>query len=212
MKTIYITLTLLLLTTLVKAQNPIIPLYQGNTKNVENAYYKDVDSLHNQYVGTWLFTNGNDSLKIVFRKRTMINIEGYLANYFIDELIGEYQYIENGIKKVNTLENIDQKLIGDSDYNLYAYSLMWPNTYPQCDECAVDEKRMVMAINEQSKRHLTGLSDQFVIRRYFDNEIEKLKVWFILSGNGIVLDENTGELSDETGFSLPYGEYTLTKQ
>jgi hypothetical protein len=142
----------------------------------------------------------------------MVYTSSHFANFYNDVLIGEYQYIENGLEKVNTLANINQEYSDDSDYNLYGFSLRWKNTYPKCNECDANEKRLVMAINEPSRRHLSGLSNNFTLRRYFVNGVEKLKIWFPLVGNGLVTDDNTEELSDVNSFSLPYGEYILTKQ
>lgn len=194
------------------AQTPILPMYSGDIRNVENAYYKDINNVHDQYVGTWLYTNGNTSLKIILRKRVMVYTSSHLANFYIDALIGEYQYIENGLEKVNTLNTISEEYSDISNHNLYAFSLMHKSVYPKCNECANNEKRLVMAFNEPSRRHLSGLSDNFIMRRYFVNGVEKLKVWFPYTGNGLVSDDNTGELSDINSFSLPYGEYILTKQ
>jgi hypothetical protein len=47
--------------------------------------YKDIDNFHGQFVGTWLYTNGTTSIKVVFEKRDMI----YLSPpnpYYIDFL------------------------------------------------------------------------------------------------------------------------------
>ena len=56
-----------------KAQTPILPLYDDSLHfgDVSNAYYKDVDNFHGQFVGTWLYTNGYTTIKVVFEKRDM---------------------------------------------------------------------------------------------------------------------------------------------
>ena len=195
------------------AQSPIITLYNsGEYGEIENAYYKDLDSIHNKYEGTWLYTNNTDTLKVKLRKRLMVYTSNHSNNFYEDELIGEYQYIENGIEKVNTLDNFMTEYEDCSDYNLYAYTLQRKNSIPKCNECADDEKRLVLAINEPSLRHLSGLRDEFILRHYVENGVEKLKVWFHFYAGNIVANKDTHELSDINSFSVPYGEYTLTKQ
>lgn len=53
-----------------KAQFNIIPRYDETQSygKIKNAYYKDVDNQLNPYVGTWLYANGTDTLKIILRK------------------------------------------------------------------------------------------------------------------------------------------------
>ena len=98
MKKIITTITLLLGFTLCKAQlveQTIIPLENLRGQSAGNVYYKDVHNLLNPFVGTWLYTNGTTSLKLVLRK-----IIGHDNDYNIkDILVGEYEYIENGVSK-----------------------------------------------------------------------------------------------------------------
>jgi len=216
MKKVYILIFALIWFTLCKAQSPILPLYNNsNFGNVENAYYKDINNVHNQYVGTWLYVNGNTSLKIILKKKEIFHVVGHITNptpdFYTDAIVGEYQYIENGVEKINTLPNITFDFQTSSDHNLYSFSLKRADTYPKCNECTIGEKVLRMNIDEPSRRHIINLSRDFIIRRYFDNGVEKLKIWFILTGNGVYVDSNTNELSDISGFSLPYGEYVLTK-
>ena len=95
MKKIFYLFSLLSLT-FCKAQTPIINLYGNQDYGaINNAYYKDVNGFQNQYVGTWLYTNGNTSLKIIFQKRSQIRVGEVGDSFFSDFLVGEYQYIEN---------------------------------------------------------------------------------------------------------------------
>ena len=72
-----------------KAQTPIIDLqaWQGNI--IPGMYIKDTNNILNQFEGTWVYTNGTTSLKIVLVKKQM----KLLATYYQDLIIGEYQYI-----------------------------------------------------------------------------------------------------------------------
>ena len=50
-----------------KAQSPIIAIDSLGMHNTENAYYKDLNNELNSFEGTWLYTNGNTSLKTTSR-------------------------------------------------------------------------------------------------------------------------------------------------
>lgn len=213
MKNITYILILVFLTTISNAQSPILPKYDNSYYgDVNNAYYKDINSIHNQYVGTWLYTNGNTSLKIILKKKTMIYHIGHTNTYYTDDLVGEYQYIENGVDLVNTLSAINNEYSDSWDYNLCSTSLKRNNAYPKCNECSPEEKRLNMQFNEPSRRHITGFSNDFLLRRFFENGTEKLKIWFVCRDNGIYRTKDDFNLTNITRFSLPYGEYTLIKQ
>ena len=56
-----------------KSQTTILEKYNNKQYGlIENAYYKDTQDYHNQFVGTWLYQNGTTSLKIIFEKRYQI--------------------------------------------------------------------------------------------------------------------------------------------
>ena len=202
----------LLIVSNINAQNPVIPLYNGHFKDTENAYYKDINNIHDLYVGEWLYTNGSDSLRIKLRERPMQSVSGSFASYYIDQLIEEYRYVENGVEKINTLSGFNQDIIGYTNYNIFAYSLQNKNTFPKCDECAEGEKRLVLTMQEPALSHLSGLRDDLIMRHYIENGIEKIKLIFPYYGGNIVINDNTQQLSDIDRFTVPYGTYILVKQ
>jgi hypothetical protein len=85
------------------AQSPIIDLDDRDGTRINGAYYKDVYNKLNPFEGTWLYTNGTTSLKIVLVKKEMKR----LATYYEDIIIGEYQYVENGVEKFNSLSELN---------------------------------------------------------------------------------------------------------
>jgi hypothetical protein len=214
MKIIKLTLMIVfLLSNSIFSQSPLLPKYENSSYGeVEGAYYKDINNFHNPFVGTWQYTSGNTSFKIVFRNRTMIHTSSYDNYYFSDFLVGEYQYIENGVEKINTLANLTEEHADSWDYNICSSHLKHRKSYPICHECANDEKRLVFIFNEPSRRHLEGIGYIFTVRRFFENGQEKLKLWFIAVGNGIVVDKNINDLVGINDFTVPFGEYILIKQ
>lgn len=196
-----------------KAQTPIIdmdndPNYQTTT---ENAYYKDVSNFRNQFVGTWLYVNGNDILKVILKKKDMVYISGGIPHY-TDFLVGEYQYIRNGVEKVNTLNNLNINYTSVDQHKLFSITKIGLDFYPKCNECPIGTERMLMNFDEPGNDDAV-LSAHFVIRRVVEDGVEKLKVQFVKISAAMdinKLDYNTG--STFRNFTLPYGNYTLIKQ
>jgi hypothetical protein len=212
MKNILFSLTLLLSSISCKAQT--IDLYgPEDYGEISGAYYKDINGFHNQYVGTWLYINGNTSLKLVFQTRNHMAYNTSRVSYFEDVLVGEYQYIENGVEKINTLNNLNNQITDMYDYNLLSIGCVWfPNTRPQCPECLPNEKRLQMVLAEPSRRTIDGLFNSFVLRAFTENGVQKLKVWFVNESRPGTIFDNNGYLTNITGFTIPFGEYILTKQ
>ena len=201
-----------------KAQQQIIDRFQpGNVLGeINGAYYKDVNGFRNQFVGTWLFSNGNTSFKVVFQKRDNLLQEYTSTTFYTDILVGEYQYIENGVEKVNTLSNINVNYgnnydINSANHNLISYMfLRRANSIPKCLECLPNERRMVFSLNEPNYNGLGISTPQFVVRKFSENGVNKIKVWFYNESQISIVDANGNE-TIAPPFKLPYGEYILTK-
>jgi hypothetical protein len=197
-----------------KAQTPIIDLYGPDTYgDIQNAYYKDINNFQDQFVGTWIYTNGNTTLKVVFVKKLMFYKALSKRKYYQDVLIGEYQYIENGVEKVNSLSNLNSNPLSYYDYNLYSSTQMTDESpYPPCDECPSGTLRLRMKFDEPANDD-SLLGADFVIRKVIENGVEKLKVQFVkISAASGASKANFSLPSTFRNFSLPYGNYTLIKE
>ena len=163
-----ITITILAFSLLnCRAQSPIVSLEEWDGYEQQNAYYKDLNNLLNTFEGTWLYTNGNDTLKIVLIKSTMFNN----GDYYEDIMIGGYQYIENGIEKINTLSDANNPNLG------YSASI-WGNTihdncnYLPVDDCVDGEKRIELAILDRVTNEHDG---DLILHKRIINGQESLK-------------------------------------
>ncbi|WP_055445151.1 DUF6705 family protein [Lacinutrix himadriensis] len=99
-----IILTLIILFTLsCKAQSPIVNIASDYDSDdiVDGCYLKDVNNSFAPFIGTWQWTNGTDTLTIVFEKVTMAYSD--LSEIYTDELVGKYKYVANGVEIINTL-------------------------------------------------------------------------------------------------------------
>lgn len=131
--------------TLIFSQSPVYNTLLADYK--PGAYYKDTANELNKFEGTWLYTNGTTSFKLVLQKRTMQLIK----NYYKDVLVGGYQYIENGVEKVNWLSDVNATHAVISHHKVTGNYFV-PNrrgVYPAfCNTCPDDEKILSVSIGE----------------------------------------------------------------
>lgn len=178
-----------------------------------NAYLKDTQNFQNQFVGTWVFQNGQEYLEVKFIKKEMMLWNPGPKQYYEDFLVGEYKYIDNnGVLKVNSLNNLNINHTSIFNYNLHSGAKLNNNSYPLCNSCPVGTERLYLDFDEPANDDF-GLDAGFVIRRVFENGVEKLKVQFYHKNapSGRKKGDIT-QTSTFTEFSLPYGDYTLIKQ
>lgn len=145
MKTFYKILALLFLFNMSNAQTSIY-LSGGYESGI---YYKDIDNDLDKFVGTWLYTHGNTSFKIILKKR--VHTYSQAGNYHNDLLVGEYQYIQDGIEYINTLNNID------NNPTVYEYNnQIFGNDIFRCDECLPGERDFISLILFDPVIHVTS--------------------------------------------------------
>lgn len=185
-----------------KAQSPIIALETWNGEEQANAYYKDINNVLDTFVGTWLYTNGNTSFKIVLQKKTM-----YFNNVcYQDIIIGEYQYIENGVEKINTLANLNDSTMDAYDYNVIG-NLIYNNCkYLPSDDCVEGEKRLDLGYVDALKPYTGAL----VLHKRIVNGQEAIKTTMTLSGE-MSINPDTGLLRPSPTIPL-HEEFIFIKQ
>ena len=196
----------------INAQYNILPL-EGNAGygDINNAYYKDLDSNLNQFVGTWVYTNGNTSFKIILQKKEIVYMQGGFINYYTDFIVGEFQYIENGVEKINTLSNLATNYSYIFDYNIVGHAILSKNKFLTCNECDDNEKRLLAELKEPLTRNVSGLEAKIIFRKIIENGVEKLiaKYYLYSLSRGILNDGTPTTIEIHT---VPYGEYTLIKE
>jgi hypothetical protein len=136
---IYLSFLTLILGNILNAQNPEISLEDRDGTDQEGAYYKDVHNSLDPFVGTWIYQNGSTSLTIVLEKRTLSLYGNY---YYEDLIIGEYQYIENGEVKINTLNNLVQGVSLDRNHTIAGNFVVTDPSYWNCSDCTLGERRL----------------------------------------------------------------------
>lgn len=184
-----------------KAQ--VSALFEGDDVYTPNSglYYKDVDNDFDKFVGTWKWIDNSNSWTVVLKKILQID-DG--DGYTYDALYGEYQYIENGIEKVNTLANINDSNIHPLSHKISNPLIIANHHLPQCLDCEVNERRISITIEHPNFSQITG---ELIMRYRNEGGVEKIYL-NILDGQGkFTLNEG-----DPTNIDIPLGEYVLIKQ
>jgi hypothetical protein len=143
MKKLIYTIVVLLVALHSQAQDPIVNIENNKGIRSQGMYYKDVNNLLNPYEGTYIYTNGTTSLKFVLQKKVQA-FDGWL---YEDVIVGEYQYIENGVEKVNTLNNLNINHTDSWDYNIRGNRIIKIGL-PGCDDCTPTEKRLRLSLRD----------------------------------------------------------------
>ncbi|SHE94617.1 DUF6705 family protein [Chryseobacterium takakiae] len=198
MKNIILLIIALLISSLYKSQSVIIDINDSELGQPNGYYSKDLHNVLNQFEGTYLYTKGNTSFKIVLVKK----IKQYNSSYYEDLIIGEYQYIVNGVEKANTLSNLNvvynnqfAKHAIAGNYTIDNNTRLWKR--PQCNP---NEKRLSASITDVS----TNRTADFFVRKTVVNgqEVLQVKVTNILPDL---------ENMNPAPFTLPTGEFTMIK-
>lgn len=195
-------LAVLLLSINCKAQTPILDISDSGTGLPNGYYLRDNNNLLNSFEGTYQYTNGNTILKIVLVKKT----QQYNQEFYEDLIIGEYKYIENGIEKINTLNEINNVYIEQRFHKIDSNFLVNNNfkLFP-CLDCFSNEKRLYASIFDPS----TNSYADIVIRKTILNSQQIIKINIINFKKGLII---VNGLATEPNFSLPLEEYILIKQ
>ncbi|WP_157509865.1 DUF6705 family protein [Flavobacterium denitrificans] len=184
-----------------RAQMPIYDLEDLDNiiKEIPNSYRKDTKKQLEAYEGTYVYTNGTTTWKIVLQKKK----ESYNRVYFEDLLIGEYQYIENGIEKVNTLNKLNTYYEDQNRHSISSNQILTGKELG-CPDCSSTEKRL-----------RGGLIDPNYHKTFADIQIRRVTV----NGKAAITLSLywVGPVARKEGEILPQpfiapGTYTLIKQ
>lgn len=205
MKKINILILFLFTSSSCKAQvTEIIPIQNHCYPSTKNVYYKDVNNLLNPFVGTWVYTNGSTKLKIILKK-AVNNYNGY---YREDLIYGEYQYIENGIEKINTLSEIDVIYQAQFNHSIAGNNILENNARQlPCSDCLLNQKRFLGHISDPLK-DVTG---RLFLRKIIVNGEPALSALIHFTGIRTTGSDASNIEQEFVGSTIPNGEYTLIK-
>ncbi|KQT22607.1 hypothetical protein ASG22_15235 [Chryseobacterium sp. Leaf405] len=128
---------------------------------------------------------------------------------FEDMIIGEYQYIENGVEKTNTLSNLNVNYSDQFLKHNIATKYIIKNINSRlwkCPQCNPNEKRLVVVIEDKISSRRADL----IMRRTVINGQEVMQCRIQNISSEIINVDNPVPSKPE--FSLPIGEFTMIKQ
>ena len=194
-----------------KAQSPIVPI-QTRGEHGAGTYYKDVNNYLDPFVGTWKYTNGSTSLKFVIQKIIM----AHTGNEYNDLLIGQYEYIENGVIKTSTLSELGMIFPNMKNHSLRGNRICkGPNEGSKCIECTANTIRVNLNLFERIK-HISSSIYAFVTTDSQGVEVMKISIYgdgkAFANPNATTFDPIDLSNKIPVGNNIPNGRYTLVKQ
>ena len=199
MKNIFL-IAFIILTIQCNAQNQIINITDKDGTRITGAYYKDINNYLDNFTGTWLYTKGNTTFKIILKKQ----IKAYNTVYYEDYLIGEYRYVENGIEKINTIPSIDSIYVNQRSHSIKGNSILENHNRPKCDDCLPSERRVRLIFSDPIRQ----LGGELLLQRIIVNGQPALKAF----KRTTIYNISPDEVSSYTEMLVPSGEYILIKQ
>ena len=138
-------LTLIFIISYLNTFSQNINIENISSPRVSGAYYKDINNLLDPYVGTWVYSSPTDTLKIKLRK---VIRAPFINNSFEDLIVGEYQYIKNGVEKINTLSNFSTNYPMQRAHKINGNNILENHNIPKCNYCNPNEKRLRLILVE----------------------------------------------------------------
>lgn len=185
---------------------------QQTVKNLDNPqgeylqsgfYYKDIDNKLNPYVGTWLYTDGTMSLKIKLEKREHYLMETTSKSYYMDMLVGEFEYAVNGTVIVNRIPLLSNTTIDNFDYSITSFDIMRFNVMPHFPEASPLIRHLRASYTDPNVPYVDFYSVLGV-----NNEIENEKLVFFFKRTIFIDRPYEGAPIDPI---FPTGKYVLNK-
>jgi len=185
-----------------KAQSPIYDISEPKSEKTPGSYFKDLNGVLDGYDGTYLYTNGTTSLKIVLKKK--IKSYGY---YYRDLVVGEFQFIKDGVELNNTLANININYTDEEINHIIKGSRVITGTAYGCPDCSPTEKRLRLSFIDNKSDNVADLD----IRKTTVNGVSAIKV--SISSGGDVTTRKEGEpVPTRLPPTIELGDYLMIKQ
>jgi hypothetical protein len=162
-------------------------------------YYKDINNVLDQYVGTWIHNVGNIYLKITFAKAISYN-EGQFTE---DILYGGMEYKVNNVTIINTINDFNTNRPDKWYHDIVGNSIL-KQGYPGCRDCTVNEKRL----NILFKDRIGHATATIFLQKITVNGQEAIKLF------GYYPITARADTEPQKNIQLPLGDikYTLIKQ
>lgn len=160
----------LTIVTTCKAQTPVYNISEPQD-GPKGAYYKDINGVLDGYDGTYIYTNGKTSLKFILKKK----IKSF-RYYYEDLIVGEFQFIKDGVEIGNTLANMSINYTDEEANHRITGCRIITGTQLGCPDCSPTEKRLRLSFVDNKSPNIAGID----IRKTTvnGNAAIKVKIWW----------------------------------
>jgi len=165
-------------------------------------YYKDLNNDLDKFTGTWKSEENNNFFQIIIEKKEYVYDD--IFEKYDDMLIGEYQFIENGVEIANTLYRLELDEINGHQYFISGSSILHKFDYPKCSDCLEEERRVLLFFIDPERPKLRS---RLILRYLVIDGIEYLECKLQGSGSGVALPQD-----NYLERRIPLGEYLFIKQ
>ena len=145
---------------------------QWDGEVVPNLYLKDIDNNLDAFVGTFKSISNDTVFTIKLRK--ILNSD--IGPYNEDLIIGELEYKIGNNFLINTLGDFNLNFFYQRNHHLAGGSTLDNNEKPTCNNCALNEKRLRLSINDNV------YVSSFILKKTLLNGIEALLVYKFTQG------------------------------
>jgi hypothetical protein len=180
----------------IKCSSQIVGLEQRNGTRVNGTYYKDLNNVLDNFTGVYTYTQGNTTLTLKLFKGLSTN-----TNYTEDIIYGEVLYIENGVTKMNTLNNLNINHPDKWKHNIVGNRILKLGS-AGCDECTATERRLRLVFIDDIGHTSGKITAQKTIVN--NQEAMMINLYYPIVARGANDPVRMGHIPD--------GDYTLIKQ
>lgn len=106
----------------------VVNLSTYNAGRNNNKYFKDLNNVFPNYVGTWEYVYGNQTFRLVLWKETMVSYDEIDSGCFVDEIQGHFMMIENAGQPNESIIYRSDKNYRDSENPWIPAIFLLPNT------------------------------------------------------------------------------------
>lgn len=181
-----------------KAQSPVYDISEPH-EGPKDSYYKDLNGDLDGYDGTYIFTDGTTTLKIALKKKVLSY--GY---YYQDLVVGELQFVKNGVEMINTIPNINYNYTDEEINHVLKGHLILTGTMWGCPDCSPTEKRLRLGFVDNVSVTVAGLD----IRKTTVNGVPAIKVHIFSTGDVRMIRPDDPPPLPAT---IPLGKYLMTR-
>lgn len=106
-------------------------------------------------------------------------MQQYNGRYYEDLIIGEYEYIVNGVVLISTLNELNNTYSNQQSHSIDSNTLMKNQNRPICTDCAVNERRLGAGFEDPIRDYY----GKMIVKKMTHNDQEAIKIKIRMTGS-----------------------------